>query len=161
MDSLSLPLPASPQQATFGMDVWQKDGHFRTGGCPTARETRPGWRGGVSVSTSYDLIGFMLTFAQTLAPLLMIFILFPLSAMLVLAALFSLPIAASFPRTLSDLSRLGLELKAYSESGLRPKAHVLGVLSLTALWTHAWSIPGSVLLVSNPLHVRFIPDKRL
>lgn len=49
VDSFSLPLPASPQQATFGGDVWQKDGHFRTGGRPTARETRLGPLGGVTV----------------------------------------------------------------------------------------------------------------
>lgn len=54
-DSLSLPLPASPQQATFGTDVWQEEGRFRTGGCPTSRETRSWWSGGISVCLSCDL----------------------------------------------------------------------------------------------------------
>jgi len=77
---------------------------------------------------------------------LLVVVLFPLSTMLVLAGLFSLPITASFPHTLSDLAQLGRELQAYSDSGFKPKAHVLGVLSATALWKHAWSVPGSVLL---------------
>ncbi|KAF8529207.1 hypothetical protein BU17DRAFT_73378 [Hysterangium stoloniferum] len=129
-DSLSLPLPASPQHSSFAADVWQKDGHFRVGGRPTATETVPWWSGGVSA----------------FVPALFIIILFPLSTMLVFAGLFTLPITASFPRTLHELAQLGLELQAYSESGLRPQAHVLGILSLTALWKHAWSIPGSALL---------------
>ena len=49
VDSLSLPLPASPQQASFGAEVWQEDGHFRIGGRPTTKETVPWWSGGVSV----------------------------------------------------------------------------------------------------------------
>jgi hypothetical protein len=81
--------------------------------------------------------------------MLFVIILFPLSTMLVVAGLFSLPITASFPRTLSELSQLGRELQTYSDSGFKPKAHVLGVLSVTAVWKHAWSVPGSVLLVST------------
>lgn len=54
LDSLSLPVPASPQQATFGTEVWQEHGHFRTGGRPTAREARPWWSSGVSVRPSSD-----------------------------------------------------------------------------------------------------------
>lgn len=32
-------------------------------------------------------------------------------------------------------------------------AHVIGVMSVTVLWMHAWSIPGSVILVSQLVHM--------
>ena len=147
LDALSLPSPVSPQQ--FGANVWQEDGHFRTGGRPTARETVPWWTGGFFVRPTCSHLCSMLTVqGKAFAPVLLVIILFPLSTMLVLAGLISLPITAAFPRTLSQLTQLGQDLQAYSDSGLRPKAHVLAVLSVTALWKHAWSIPGSVLLVS-------------
>ncbi|KIJ56893.1 hypothetical protein M422DRAFT_23026 [Sphaerobolus stellatus SS14] len=78
--------------------------------------------------------------------MLTILLLFPLSTMLVIGSLYSLPIEASFPKTVADMAELARELQAYSESGLRPRLHVMGVLSATALWKHAWSVPGSVLL---------------
>lgn len=64
-------------------------------------------------------------------------------------AIFTLPITATFPHTVSELADLARDLQAYSASGPRPKAHVLGVLAITTLWKHAWSVPGSVLLVSS------------
>ncbi|TDL29559.1 hypothetical protein BD410DRAFT_780001 [Rickenella mellea] len=79
------------------------------------------------------------------APLLVVVLLFPLSTAFTLFCLSTLPISASWPRTLSDLAVLGQELNAYSQSGLLPTTHILGVLSVTAVWKHAWSVPGSVL----------------
>ncbi|KAJ2936906.1 hypothetical protein H1R20_g188, partial [Candolleomyces eurysporus] len=51
----------------------------------------------------------------------------------------------SWPRTLSDLAQLGRELHGYSQSGPWPLAHVIAVMAISAVWKHAWSIPGSVL----------------
>ncbi|KAJ3845150.1 snare associated Golgi protein-domain-containing protein [Lentinula raphanica] len=79
------------------------------------------------------------------APIVFVICLFPLSTVLVLLALSSLPISFSWPKTLTDLAELGKDLHRYSESGWIPLAHVVGVLALTAVWKHAWSIPGSVI----------------
>ncbi|KAJ3802818.1 snare associated Golgi protein-domain-containing protein [Lentinula aff. detonsa] len=79
------------------------------------------------------------------APIVFVICLFPLSTVLVLLSLSSLPISFSWPKTLTDLAKLGKELHRYSGSGLAPLAHVVGVLALTAVWKHAWSIPGSVI----------------
>ncbi|KDQ12719.1 hypothetical protein BOTBODRAFT_97574, partial [Botryobasidium botryosum FD-172 SS1] len=79
-------------------------------------------------------------------PLLLLISVFIISFLPVLAALSSLPITREFPRTLPDISRLGHELQAYADSGFAGKAHVLLVLSITAVWKHSWSVPGSVLV---------------
>ncbi|GJJ07620.1 hypothetical protein Clacol_001824 [Clathrus columnatus] len=129
-DSLSLPLATSPKQAAFGTEIWEEDGHFRTGGRPTPKETLPWGSGSLS----------------SLLPMIFIILLFPLSTIVVISGVLTLPITASFPRTLSELADLARDLQTYSTSGFQPKAHVLGVLALTTLWKHAWSIPGSVLL---------------
>lgn len=50
------------------------------------------------------------------------------------------------PRTLADVSALAASLRAYAASSEHAKFHVLLVLSMTAIWKHAWSIPGSVVL---------------
>jgi len=71
--------------------------------------------------------------------------LFPLSTALVLFSLSTLPISMAWPRTLTDLAHLGGELHSYSQSGTVPMAHVVGVMAITAVWKHAWSIPGSVI----------------
>ncbi|KAG0709706.1 snare associated Golgi protein-domain-containing protein [Suillus ampliporus] len=79
------------------------------------------------------------------APILLVMLLFPLTTAVVLLSLYSLPISVAFPRTLPELAALGRELHAYSQSGPLHLAHVIGVVSVTAVWKHAWSIPGSVI----------------
>ncbi|KAF9514174.1 hypothetical protein BS47DRAFT_1454645, partial [Hydnum rufescens UP504] len=66
----------------------------------------------------------------------------------VAAALTSLPITAvqSFPKTLKDIAQLGHELKSYADNSSQGRLHVIAVLSITAIWKHAWSIPGSVVV---------------
>lgn len=81
------------------------------------------------------------------SPILIVMLLFPLSSILVVVAVSTLPITLVWPRTLQDLAQLGRDLHAYSQSGPGELAHVLGVLSATAVWKHAWSIPGSVIWV--------------
>ncbi|KAJ7700150.1 snare associated Golgi protein-domain-containing protein, partial [Mycena rosella] len=77
-------------------------------------------------------------------PILFVMLLLPLSTALVFFSLTTLPITMSWPRTLPDLAQLGRELHGYSQSGPAQTAHVVGVLAITAIWKHAWSIPGSV-----------------
>lgn len=91
--------------------------------------------------------------SQFHASILMVILLFPLSTTIVLLSLSTLPISVSWPRTLADIAQLGRELHGYAQSGLGPSAHVVGVMSITAVWKHAWSIPGSVVWVS------FIPSR--
>ncbi|CAL1698949.1 unnamed protein product [Somion occarium] len=85
------------------------------------------------------------------APVLFVIILFPLSAALVLYCMSTLPITVSWPKNLTDLAQLGRELHGYSQSGPLPMAHVLAVMSVTAVWKHAWSIPGSVIWVCSTI----------
>ena len=82
------------------------------------------------------------------APLLIVLILFPLTTTVTLFSLSTLPITAAWPRTLSDLAQLGRDLNLYALSGFAPTLHVLSVLAVSAVWKHAWSIPGSVFWVS-------------
>ncbi|KAH7914185.1 hypothetical protein BJ138DRAFT_1110765 [Hygrophoropsis aurantiaca] len=118
-DEHILPVSASSQQTTFGDVFNEKD----------ATRSHMWWRH----SPSFH------------APVVMVMLLFPLSTAIVLSALYTLPISVTWPRTLSELAKLGGELHAYSRSGSMPLAHVIGVLSVTAVWKHAWSIPGSVI----------------
>ncbi|KAJ7180153.1 snare associated Golgi protein-domain-containing protein, partial [Mycena crocata] len=83
-------------------------------------------------------------FPSAHAPMLFVMLLLPLSTALVLLSLTTLPITVSWPRTLPDLAQLGRELHGYSQSGPAQMAHVIGVMAITAIWKHAWSIPGSV-----------------
>ncbi|KAJ7507890.1 snare associated Golgi protein-domain-containing protein [Mycena galericulata] len=83
-------------------------------------------------------------FPSAHVPMLFVMLLLPLSTALVLLSLTTLPITVSWPRTLPDLAQLGRELLGYSQSGPAQTAHVVAVLSLTAVWKHAWSVPGSV-----------------
>ncbi|EGO27578.1 hypothetical protein SERLADRAFT_446813 [Serpula lacrymans var. lacrymans S7.9] len=85
------------------------------------------------------------SFGDVHIPILVVILLFPLSTALVLFCLSTLPISVSWPHNLPELAQLGRELHAYSRSGSGPFAHVIGVLSITAVWKHAWSVPGSVL----------------
>ncbi|KAF7301726.1 hypothetical protein MIND_00738200 [Mycena indigotica] len=83
-------------------------------------------------------------FPSAHVPILFVLLLLPLSTALVLFSLTTLPITVSWPRTLPDLAQLGRELHGYSQSGPAAIAHVVGVLAISAVWKHAWSIPGSV-----------------
>ncbi|TCD68196.1 hypothetical protein EIP91_011368 [Steccherinum ochraceum] len=79
-------------------------------------------------------------------PVLLVIISFPVSAALMLLSAYSLPITMEWPRNLTDLAQLGRELVGYSQSGVLPMAHVVGVISAMAAWMHAWSVPGSVIM---------------
>ncbi|KAG1815482.1 uncharacterized protein BJ212DRAFT_1272600 [Suillus subaureus] len=118
-DEFVLPISASSQQTTFG-DIFNDQDAPRM----HARWWRP---------------------PSVHAPILLVMLLFPLTTAVVLLSLYSLPISVAFPRTLPELAALGRELHAYSQSGPLHLAHVIGVLSVTAVWKHAWSIPGSVI----------------
>ncbi|KJA30212.1 hypothetical protein HYPSUDRAFT_196465 [Hypholoma sublateritium FD-334 SS-4] len=79
------------------------------------------------------------------APIVFVVLLFPISTALVLWCLSTLPISLAWPHDITDLAQLGRELHAYTQSGLGPLSHVVGVMAISAVWKHAWSIPGSVL----------------
>ena len=53
----------------------------------------------------------------------------------------------SWPHTIADVAQLGRDLHGYSQSGPGPLSHVMAVMAISAIWKHAWSIPGSVLWV--------------
>ncbi|CUA70385.1 hypothetical protein RSOLAG22IIIB_00745 [Rhizoctonia solani] len=82
------------------------------------------------------------------APLLLLTSCFVVSLIPIVFALKSLPITSlkSFPRTLDHIQALGKELQAYSSGSSAGMAHVMGVMCCLAIWKHAWSIPGSVVL---------------
>ena len=80
-------------------------------------------------------------------PILLVVVSLPVSTALVLWCLSTLPISVSWPRNIADLAQVGRELHGYSQSGPGPLAHVIGVMAISAIWKHAWSIPGSVLWV--------------
>lgn len=73
--------------------------------------------------------------------------LLPLSTALVVLCLSTLPITVSWPHNITDLAQLGRELQGYAQSGWGPMTHVIGVMAVSAIWKHAWSIPGSVVWV--------------
>ena len=79
--------------------------------------------------------------------MLVVISMLPVSTGIVLWCLSTLPISLSWPHNISDLAQLGRELHGYSQSGLWPLVHVIGVMTISAIWKHAWSIPGSVLWV--------------
>ncbi|KAJ1308423.1 hypothetical protein OPQ81_004128 [Rhizoctonia solani] len=83
-----------------------------------------------------------------LLPLLFLAVVFAATAIPVVWGVMSLPIRFldGMPTTLQQVAILGRDLQAYADSGLSGKAHVLGVLSIVAVWKHAFSIPGSVVL---------------
>jgi hypothetical protein len=84
---------------------------------------------------------------QVHAPIVFVILLFPVSTALVLWCLSTLPISQSWPHDINDLAQIGRELHGYSQSGSGPILHVIGVMAISAVWKHAWSIPGSVLWV--------------
>ncbi|KAG6811317.1 hypothetical protein H0H92_008029 [Tricholoma furcatifolium] len=79
------------------------------------------------------------------ASIILVLLLFPVSTALVGLCLYTLPISLAWPRTLADVAQLGKELHSYTQSGTGPVAHVMGVMAITAIWKHAWSVPGSVI----------------
>ncbi|KAL5527346.1 hypothetical protein ACEPAG_6137 [Sanghuangporus baumii] len=87
----------------------------------------------------------LVQFPSVHASLLFVIILFPISSALVFFCMSTLPITFAWPRTLSDLAQLGHDLSAYSRSGFTSTLHIVSVLVISAVWKHAWSIPGSVL----------------
>ncbi|KAI6034274.1 snare associated Golgi protein-domain-containing protein [Pisolithus microcarpus] len=125
-DDLVLPLSSSSQKTAFD-DVF------------TEKQTSKSHRLCSRIPAEY------LTSPRCMNPSCWLCFLFPLSTALVFLSLYSLPISVTWPRTLSELAELNLELQRYSQSGPGPLAHVIGVLSVTAVWKHAWSIPGSVI----------------
>ncbi|PPQ94035.1 hypothetical protein CVT25_009883 [Psilocybe cyanescens] len=84
-------------------------------------------------------------FPSVHTPILIVVLLFPLSTALVLWCLSTLPISLAWPHDIADLAVLGQELHSYTQSGIRPLIHVISVMAISAVWKHAWSIPGSVL----------------
>ncbi|THV08482.1 hypothetical protein K435DRAFT_814893 [Dendrothele bispora CBS 962.96] len=120
-NEFSLPLPASATKASFGDVVNEK---------PPSASHRHSWFHGLS---------------SIHAPILLVISLFPISTLVVFFAVRTLPITVAWPKTLTDLATLGRELHGYSQSGPGPVFHVIGVMAVTAVWKHAWSIPGSVI----------------
>ncbi|KAG6890562.1 hypothetical protein C0992_000570 [Termitomyces sp. T32_za158] len=82
---------------------------------------------------------------QQHASIILVVLMFPVSTALVIFCLSTLPISLAWPRTLADVAQLGRELHGYTQSGPGPVAHVMGVMAISAVWKHAWSIPGSVI----------------
>ncbi|KAG6837426.1 hypothetical protein H0H93_009520 [Arthromyces matolae] len=115
-----LPLSASAAKSTFGDDVLQQP--------PSSQHTSASWH---TIFTQH-------------APIILVVLMFPISTALVVFCLYTLPISLAWPRTIADVAQLGRELHGYTQSGLGPVAHVIGVMAITAIWKHAWSVPGSV-----------------
>ncbi|KAF5363815.1 hypothetical protein D9756_000439 [Leucocoprinus leucothites] len=84
-------------------------------------------------------------FPSVHAPIVLVVCLLPVSTALVFYCMSTLPISLSWPRTIDDVAQLGRELTAYTQSGTWPLLHVMGVMAISAIWKHAWSIPGSVI----------------
>ncbi|KAG6866465.1 hypothetical protein C0991_003983 [Blastosporella zonata] len=82
---------------------------------------------------------------QQHASIILVVLMFPVSTALVLLCLYTLPISLAWPHTIADVAQLGRELHGYTQSGTGPVAHVIGVMAITAIWKHAWSVPGSVI----------------
>lgn len=98
--------------------------------------------------TSFSIVsGIPINRLQIHPPILLVIFSLPISTALVLWCLSTLPISVSWPRNIADLAQVGRELHGYSQSGSGPLAHVIGVMAISAIWKHAWSIPGSVLWV--------------
>ncbi|KAF9057627.1 snare associated Golgi protein-domain-containing protein [Panaeolus papilionaceus] len=79
------------------------------------------------------------------ASIFLVILLLPTSTAFVLWCLSTLPISMAWPHNLADLAQLGRELQGYSQSSWLALSHVAGVMAISAIWKHAWSIPGSVL----------------
>lgn len=95
------------------------------------------------------------------APLVLLTTLFVISFIPIVLAVSTLPITSlkSVPRTVAGIAALCKELQAYSSGSTAGMVHVMGVMCCLAIWKHAWSIPGSVVLVSPSSLVRSIPKQ--
>lgn len=91
----------------------------------------------------------LLIYFQIHTPIFLVIMLFPISTAFVFWCLSTLPISLSWPHNIADLAQIGRELHGYSQSGPGPLSHVIGVMAISAIWKHAWSIPGSVLWVRS------------
>jgi hypothetical protein len=127
-DDCPLPFPTSVTNNTAQIFTWQT----------------------IFVRLSFLFFGTLTKRLQIHVPILLVIISLPISTALVLWCLSTLPISVSWPHNIADLAQLGRELHGYSRSGPGPLAHVLGVMAISAIWKHAWSIPGSVLWVRIP-----------
>ncbi|KAL0070701.1 hypothetical protein AAF712_001922 [Marasmius tenuissimus] len=123
-DELELPLPASATKASFGNVFDEKHSNHSQ-----QQAALSNWSFGIP---------------SVHAPIFFVITLLPVSTFLVFLALRSLPISVSWPHTITDVAQLGRELHGYSQSGPEALVHVIGVMAVTAVWKHAWSIPGSV-----------------
>ncbi|KAG6902233.1 hypothetical protein C0995_002865 [Termitomyces sp. Mi166 len=131
-----LPLSASAAKISFGDEVHQQPPQTQ------------GWRRGFLVVRSFPSLPVTcadITRLQQHASITLVVLMFPVSTALVVFCLSTLPISLAWPRTLADVAQLGRELHGYTQSGPGPVAHVMGVMAITAVWKHAWSIPGSVI----------------
>jgi hypothetical protein len=86
---------------------------------------------------------------QVHAPILFVITLLPFTTAVVALAISTLPIAVSWPHNLTELAAIGRELNTYTQSGWGATWHVIAVVAISAVWKHAWSIPGSVLWVCH------------
>ncbi|RDB22470.1 Transmembrane protein 41 [Hypsizygus marmoreus] len=120
-DDFVLPLSASAHKTSFGDDVHQ------------------------DLAKSQSSMRWSPAFFTAHAPIFFVVTLFPVSTALVVLCLSTLPISLAWPHTIADVAQLGRELHGYTQSGSAPVAHVVGVMAITAVWKHAWSIPGSVI----------------
>ncbi|KAF9268039.1 hypothetical protein L218DRAFT_994808 [Marasmius fiardii PR-910] len=118
-DDLALPLPASASKPSFGNVLDEQ--------LPSASQQHR-----------------LLALPSAHFPVFLVLTLLPVSTFFVYLSLRTLPISVSWPRTITDVAQLGRELHGYSHSGIWPLAHVIAVMAVTAVWKHAWSIPGSV-----------------
>jgi hypothetical protein len=55
----------------------------------------------------------------------------------------------SLPKQVSDLQILSAEIRSYMASSTTGWWHTVGVLIVTGMWKHSWSVPGAVVLVST------------
>ncbi|KAI0269137.1 snare associated Golgi protein-domain-containing protein [Gloeopeniophorella convolvens] len=117
-------LPMSTTTTLYGDEMEEKQSVFTK-----SSSSRPWWQSTPSVH----------------APILFVITMFPVSTAIVIFSFWSLPFTFSWPQNLADLAQLGRELHGYSQSGTAALAHVVGVISATTIWMHAWSVPGSVL----------------
>ena len=124
-DDCPLPFPSSVSENTAQIFTWQT----------------------IFVRHPFPFFGAPTKHLQIHIPILLVIISLPISTALVFWCLSTLPISVSWPHNIADLAQLGRDLHGYSQSGPGPLAHVIGVMAISAIWKHAWSIPGSVLWV--------------
>lgn len=95
----------------------------------------------------------ILSLAKNMVPTLLgIGVAFFLSLGLMIALLGALPIPPSLkgglPKSGSDIKLLSGAIMTYMEASTGGYLHTLTALGAIGIWTHAWSVPGSVVLVS-------------